>query len=213
MFEAKKKHLQIKRSDLIGPNCFTHEEVVRRFLYHFHFGWHMLINKWTVCSVWSILRGSCHLLCQQSLKITQLSRKLCWACQARGGQNEGQEFDANYSGGGRGGHGFLRRVYVCSEKLLVSTRRSLPPSLKTFPNHATKFYSALSFRHHFSKAWQYHIQTVIQPCMWFMEEPTQFSVGQTALSSPSWISHIQGWMTLNVLLPCSRKRMSALLIP
>ena len=57
-----------------------------------------------------------------------------------GGQNEGQEFDANYGGG----HGFLRRVYVCSEKLLVSTRRSLPPSLKTFPNHATKFGTALS---------------------------------------------------------------------
>ena len=35
-------------------------------------------------------------------------------------------------------------------------------------------------RHPFSKAWQYHIQTVIQPCMWFMEELSQFSMGQTA---------------------------------
>ena len=37
-------------------------------------------------------------------------------------------------------------------------------------------------RHPFSKAWQYHIQTVFQPCMWFIEEPSQFSVGQTARS-------------------------------
>ena len=35
---VENKHLQIKRSDLISPNCYTHEEVARRFLYHFRFG-------------------------------------------------------------------------------------------------------------------------------------------------------------------------------
>ena len=37
-------------------------------------------------------------------------------------------------------------------------------------------------RHPFSKACLQHYQTVIQPCMWFMEEPGQFTVGQTAQS-------------------------------
>ena len=37
-------------------------------------------------------------------------------------------------------------------------------------------------RHRRSKAYQYHIQTVILPCKWFVEEPSQFSVGQTAQS-------------------------------
>ena len=37
-------------------------------------------------------------------------------------------------------------------------------------------------RHPFSEACLQHYQTVIQPCVWFMEEPSQFSVGQTAQS-------------------------------
>ena len=35
----------------------------------------------------------------------------------------------------------------------------------------------------------------IQPCMWFMEDPSQFSVGQTA-PVPSWWNHLQGWITV-----------------
>ena len=37
-------------------------------------------------------------------------------------------------------------------------------------------------RHPFSKACLQHYQTVVQTCMWIMEEPSQFAVGQTAQS-------------------------------
>ena len=62
----------------------------------------------------------------------------------------------------------------------------------------------------FSLACMKHSQTVIQPCMWFMEEPSQFSVGQTAepnLFHHGETNHIQGWMTV---WDCFRKRMSVL---
>ena len=37
-------------------------------------------------------------------------------------------------------------------------------------------------KHHFSKACLQHSQTVIQPCMWFMEDSSHFFSGQTAQS-------------------------------
>ena len=49
--------------------------------------------------------------------------------------------------------------------------------------------------------------------MWFMEEPSQFSVGQTAQSLTSSIAekpHIGLDDCLNLLLSCFRKRMSGL---
>ena len=50
-------------------------------------------------------------------------------------------------------------------------------------------------RHPFSKTCLQHSQTVIQPCLWFKEEPSQFSLGQTAPSLTCFImarDHIQG---------------------
>ena len=44
-----------------------------------------------------------------------------------------------------------------------------------------------------------------------LEEPSQFSMGQTAqsLTCPSWRNHILGWMTdLNMPLSCFREKMS-----
>ena len=49
-------------------------------------------------------------------------------------------------------------------------------------------------------------------CMWFMEEPSQFSIGQTAQSLTHSIMekpHIMLDDCLNMLLSCFRKRMSA----
>ena len=68
-------------------------------------------------------------------------------------------------------------------------------------------------RHPFSKACQYHIQTVFQPWKWFMEEPSQFSVGQTAQSLTCSIMEkpLAGLDDcLDMLLSCFRKRMSGL---
>ena len=49
--------------------------------------------------------------------------------------------------------------------------------------HNWKWYlDTVANRYPFSKACLQHPQTVIQPGMWFMEEPSQFSVGQTAQS-------------------------------
>ena len=65
-------------------------------------------------------------------------------------------------------------------------------------------------RHPFSKACLQHSQTVIQPCMWFMEEPSQFSVGQTAQSLTCSIMdkpHTGLEDCLRMLLSCFRKRM------
>ena len=66
-------------------------------------------------------------------------------------------------------------------------------------------------RHSFSKACWQHSQTVIQPCMWFMEEPSQFSGGQTAQSLTCSIMdepHTGLEDCLRMLLSCFRKRMS-----
>ena len=37
-------------------------------------------------------------------------------------------------------------------------------------------------RHPCSNAGEYDSRTVVQPCIWFKEEPSQFSMGQTAQS-------------------------------
>ena len=63
----------------------------------------------------------------------------------------------------------------------------------------------------FSKARPKNSQTVIQPCMWFMEEPSQFSVGQTAQSLTCSIlekQHTGLDDCLRILMPCFRKRRS-----
>ena len=61
-------------------------------------------------------------------------------------------------------------------------------------------------RHPFSKAYLQHSQTAIQPCMWFIEEPSQFSVGLTCsiLEKPPTGLHD----CLRMLQACFRKRMS-----
>ena len=41
---------------------------------------------------------------------------------------------------------------------------------------------SLSSRGPCSKAWEYDSRTVVQPCIWFKKEPSQFSVGQLAQS-------------------------------
>ena len=51
-----------------------------------------------------------------------------------------------------------------------------------FSKHRLELRKYCHARHLFSKAWHQHPQTVIQPSMWFMGEPSQFSVGQTAQS-------------------------------
>ena len=73
-------------------------------------------------------------------------------------------------------------------------------------------YVCLQKIHPFSKARQQHIQTVIQPCMRFLEEPCQSSVSQTAESLTCSIMEkpLTGLEdSLNMLLSCFRKRMSA----
>ena len=67
--------------------------------------------------------------------------------------------------------------------------------------------------HPLSKACLQHYQTVIQSCMWFMEEPSQFSVGQTAQTLSSSIMekpHTGLDDSLWMLHACFRKRMSVL---
>ena len=54
-------------------------------------------------------------------------------------------------------------------------------------------------------------KTILQPCMWFIEEPRQFSVGQTAQSLTCSIMenpHTGLDDCLNMLLSCFRKRLS-----
>ena len=66
-------------------------------------------------------------------------------------------------------------------------------------------------RHPFYKAWQHHIQRVFEPCIMFMEEPSQFSVGQTAQILTCYIMekpHTGLDDCLIMLLPCLRKVMS-----
>ena len=66
-------------------------------------------------------------------------------------------------------------------------------------------------RHLFSKACLQHSQTVIQPCMWFIEEPSQFSMGQTAQSLTCSIMEKPRTGLddcLRVLQACLKKRMS-----
>ena len=43
------------------------------------------------------------------------------------------------------------------------------------------FHSPLT-KHPIWQGWELYIQTVIQPCIWFMEDPSQFALGQTAKS-------------------------------
>ena len=53
--------------------------------------------------------------------------------------------------------------------------------------------------------------TVFQPCMWFMKEPSQFSVGKTAQRKTYPITekpHSGLDDCLNMLLACLRQRMS-----
>ena len=56
-------------------------------------------------------------------------------------------------------------------------------------------------RHPFSKACLQHSRTIIQPCMWFMEEPIQFPVGQTAQSLTCNLkgetTYMMGWLSEN----------------
>ena len=69
----------------------------------------------------------------------------------------------------------------------------------------------MTYRHPFSKACLQHSLTVIQPCMWFMEEPSQFSVGQTAQNLTCYIMekpHTGLGDCLRMLQTCFRKRMS-----
>ena len=71
--------------------------------------------------------------------------------------------------------------------------------------------SCLGCRPPFSKADMQHSQTVVQTCILFMEEPNQFSVGQTAQSLTFSIMekpHTGLDDCLRMLLPCFRKRMS-----
>ena len=66
-------------------------------------------------------------------------------------------------------------------------------------------------RRPFSKARLQHSQTVIQPCKWFMEEPSQFSIGETAQSHTCSITEKpHTWLDecLRMLQACFRKRMS-----
>ena len=69
--------------------------------------------------------------------------------------------------------------------------------------------SRLQDRHPFSEAFLQHIQTA---CMWFTEEPSQFSMGQTAQGLTGSIKEkpLTGLVDcLRVLQACFRKRMSA----
>ena len=91
----------------------------------------------------------------------------------------------------------------------------VPSWLWTFIRHAFILFSRPRVsemgRHPFSKAHLQHSQTVIQPCMWFMEEPSQFPVGQTAPSLTCFIMekpHTRLDDYLNMLLSCFRTMMS-----
>ena len=54
-----------------------------------------------------------------------------------------------------------------------------------------------------SKARELDSWTVVQPCIWFKEDPSQFYMGQTAQSLTSWRNYIYiGW--LNILESYSR---------
>ena len=66
-------------------------------------------------------------------------------------------------------------------------------------------------RHSFSEVCLQHTQTVIQPCMWFMEEPSQFSFGQTPQSlTCSIMEPLTGLDDcLNMLLSWSSEYISA----
>ena len=67
-------------------------------------------------------------------------------------------------------------------------------------------------RYLFSKACLQHSQTVIQPCMWLMEETSQFSMGQAAQGLTCSImekQHTGLYDCLRLLQACFRKGMSA----
>ena len=91
---------------------------------------------------------------------------------------------------------FLRRPH---QNVNQPTHHSFPP------------FSRFRARHLFSKAWQWHSQTFTQPCMWFMEEQCQFSLGQTAQSLTCSIMekpHTGSDDCLRMLQTRFRKRMS-----
>ena len=59
-----------------------------------------------------------------------------------------------------------------------------------------------------SKAREWDSWTVVQPCIWFKEEPSQFSIGQTAQSLTCSIMEKHTWLDecLIILLMCFRAR-------
>ena len=69
-------------------------------------------------------------------------------------------------------------LYCCNSHFSVSVVaiNSAGVSASYSLNHTVQV------RYPFSKARQYHSQTAIQTCMWYVEQPSLFSVGQTALS-------------------------------
>ena len=123
----------------------------------------------------------------------------------------------------------MRNLEICSHNLLLGilhrpvTSDGIEKLMEAFPPSFTKKASsvtsmtsgglmvAVAIRHHFSKACLQHSQTVFQPCMWFMEELSQFSVGTTAQRlTCSIMEKPQPGLDdcLRMLLPSCRKRMS-----
>ena len=70
-------------------------------------------------------------------------------------------------------------------------------------------------RHPLSHASLQHSQSVIQPCMWFIEEPSQFSAGQTAQTITYSIKekpHMGLYDCLRMLQACFRQRKSGIVL-
>ena len=67
-----------------------------------------------------------------------------------------------------------------------------------------------------SNAREYDSRTVVQPCIWFKDEPSQFSMGQTPHSLTCSVMekpHRRLDGCLRILLACFRARSSALVPP
>ena len=62
----------------------------------------------------------------------------------------------------------LKELYIGKNKIAKIDKLACCPKLR----------KVILSRHPFSKACLQHSQTVIKPCMWFMEEESQFSMGQ-----------------------------------
>ena len=69
-------------------------------------------------------------------------------------------------------------IYECCCDCLSSSGSTAMTSVMSAPSLPP----SLPDRYPFSNAFLQHSEKVIQPCMWFVEEPSQFSVGQTAQS-------------------------------